>query len=227
MITTISLIYGRGGASWPRLRADAGPVHRAIPLAVIMGVALFVFTSASGLAQEIQIHSQVAASKPTAMDDPYSYPKILLAMAFVLGLIFALKWGTAKVAPGISLKSNKAISVLSRLPIGPRQQLILVKVGRRAVLVGHAGVHMNPICEITDADELAHLIGQSETEKSPLPLGGFASLFKKREREFEPTAREIAQESEPQEDEHLAQLARHELLGLSERVRGLSREMNV
>jgi hypothetical protein len=70
-------------------------------------------------------------------------------------------------------------------------------------------------------------VGQCESEKAVPALTGFGSLFKKREREFEPNAREIAEVSEPEEDEQLAQLARRELLGLSERVRGLSKEMNL
>jgi flagellar biogenesis protein FliO len=192
-----------------------------------MTVFIFFVLCVPAQSQEIRIHSQPSTSQPTAIEEPYSYPKIILAMGLVVGLILLLKWGTTKVAPGISAKSGKAMSVLSRLPIGPKQQLILIKVGRRAVLVGHAGAQMNPLCEITDADELAHLVGQSETEKSNPALGGFASLFKRREREFEPTPREIAQVSEPEEDEQLAQLARSELLGLSERVRGLSKEMNI
>jgi flagellar biogenesis protein FliO len=196
---------------------------------VLPGLTVFILVALSVPAhgQEIRMHSQSSTSQPAAIDEPYSYPKIILAMCLVVGLILLLKWGTTKVAPGISPKSGKAMSVLSRLSIGPKQQLILIKVGRRAVLVGHAGAQMNPLCEITDADELAHLVGQSETEKSNPALGGFASLFKRREGEFEPTSREIAHVSEPEEDEQLAQLARSELLGLSERVRGLSKEMNI
>ena len=216
----------RAGASSPRLRIEACPIPFALPRSLFMGLILLFSTTISAFAQEIHLHAPTAASQPTAVDEPYSYPKILLAMGLVVGLIFALKWAAAKVAPSVLPKSGKAMSVLSRLPIGPKQQLVLVKVGRRAVLIGHAGAQMNPLCEITDADELAHLIGQSETEKSAAPLGNFASLFKKREREFEPTDREIAQASEPEQDEQLAQLARRELLGLTERVRGLSQEMN-
>jgi flagellar biosynthetic protein FliO len=177
-------------------------------------------------AQEIRLHADAATSQPTSADEPYSYSKIILAMGVVVGLIFALKWGAAKMAPGTAPRSAKSMSVLSRMPLGPKQQLILVKVGRRAVLVGNSGAQMNALCEISDPDELAHLVGQSEAEKSPVPLGAFAQLFKKREREFEPRAKEIVETTPTDEEEQVAQLARRELLGLSQRIRGLSEEMN-
>jgi flagellar biogenesis protein FliO len=182
--------------------------------------------------QEIRLtgNSPVATSQPAVVDEPYSYPKILLAMGLVVALILTLKWGAGKVAPGMAGgRSGKAISILSRLPVGPKQQLMLVRIGRRAVLVGNTGGQMNSLCEITDADELAHLIGQVESEKpTTVVSGAFASLFKKREREFEPEASEMAFEnkSEPVADDQMAQTVRRELLGLTERVRGLSKDLN-
>lgn len=198
--------------------------RRLIPLAALTVILLLANVQAS--AQVIQSHPEVATSQPAVVDEPYSYPKIMLAMGLVVGLIFACKWGASKVSPSLNQKNGKSLSVLSRLAVGPKQQLLLVKVGRRAILVGHSAGAMNPLCEITDADELAHLVGQAEAEKAPAPINGFAALFKKREKEFEPNSREIVSVNAPEEDQDLAQLARRELLGLTERVRGLSKEMN-
>jgi flagellar biogenesis protein FliO len=193
------------------------PVWAAI---IIMATSLPLF------GQEIHLRDDTSAAttQPAAVDEPYSYPKILLAMSAVVGLIFALKWGAGKLNPGLTTRSAGTMSVLSRLPMGPKQQLILVKVGRRAVLVGQAGGQMSSLCEITDADELAHLVGQAQGEKTV--SAGFASLFKKQQNDFEPNRREISQITETREDEELALEARRELLGLTERVRGLSKEIN-
>jgi flagellar biogenesis protein FliO len=191
-------------------------------------LAAIVLFCGSGLAQEIQPSAApvIATSQPATVDEPYSYPKILLAMTTVIGLIVALKWGAGKLAPGVAGRSGKTISILSRLSVGPKQQLMLVKIGRRAVLVGNSGGQMNPLCEISDADELAHLVGQVESEKPAAAVSGaFASLFKKREQEFEPEPPELPFENNPADDQ-MAQTVRRELLGLSDRVRGLSKDLN-
>lgn len=193
-----------------------------------LAAVIFAFLCGPALGQQIRVSpSPIASSQPTSVDEPYSYPKIILGMGVVIGLIFVLKWGAGKVAPGMNPKSGKSISILSRLPMGPKQQLMLIKVGRRVILVGNSGGQMNSLCQITDPDELAQLIGQVEGEKTPVPISGpFASLFKKREKEFEPSREEIERAEPTEEDDQIAQLARRELLGLTERVRGLSKEMN-
>ncbi|HWB52769.1 MAG TPA: flagellar biosynthetic protein FliO [Tepidisphaeraceae bacterium] len=192
-------------------------------------LAILLISCVPSHAQEFHFtsNSPVATSQPAAVDDPYSYPKILIAMGLVISLILALKWGATKFAPGIAARQGKSISVLSRLSVGPKQHLLLVRIGRRAVLVGNSGTQMSPLCEISDADELAHLVGQVESEKSVVAVGGkFASLFKKREQDFEPEAEVPAlEQNESPADEQMAQTVRRELLGLTERVRGMSKDL--
>lgn len=214
-----------------RLKLLRRPVIRLVLPFVI--IAIFLMSSPSFLfAQEIDLHNAAATSQPTAMDEPYSYPKILLAMILVVGLIFALKWGAGKFVPSVAGKTTKAISVLSRLPLGPKQQLMLVRVGTRAVLVASSATQMNPLCEITDADELAQLIGQVEAERTPAPvLGTFANLFKKNQDDFEPTQQDAALDrredvEEDQQEDQLVGAARQELTGLAQRVRLLSRNLS-
>ena len=204
-------------------------------------VAMMVLLLAgSAFGQVIRAHSIVSASATqpvVTIDEPYSYPKIILAMGAVIGVIFALKWGAGKLMPGTVVRSGRSMSVLSRLAIGPRQQLMLVKVGRRAVLLANSSSQTNCLCEITDADELAHLIGQVEGEKGAVPArGAFASFFKKREEEFEPTRQDVSLESGRvshesaelgPEDDRLVGAACDELSGLAKRVRALSKNLGV
>jgi len=61
---------------------------------------------------------------------------------------------------------QRAMKILSRLVISPKQQLLMIQIGRRIVVVGDAGGQMSPLSEITDSDEAAALVAQLADEKS-------------------------------------------------------------
>lgn len=105
-------------------------------------------------------------------------PRVAGALVIVLGLIFALRWGAKKFfVPGMAGKSTRAVQVLSRSSITPRQHILLLRVGRRVIVVGEAGSQMNSLAEITDPDEIASLLGQLQDEKSRLPTKAFQAMF--------------------------------------------------
>ena len=75
----------------------------------------------------------------------------------VLGLIFALAVGRASgfSRHGRAGEARGVVRVLSRTPVTPKQQVLLVQVGRRVLVVADNGTQMNPLSEITDPDEVA------------------------------------------------------------------------
>jgi flagellar biogenesis protein FliO len=94
----------------------------------------------------------------------------VLALGLVAGLIWVLRcllrrWG--KALPGAS---GGVIEVVGRAPMSPRSQLILVKLGRRLVLVGawHGGAAA--LSEVTDSQEVAELLAAAG--KAPASTGG-------------------------------------------------------
>ena len=88
----------------------------------------------------------------------YRGPVVSLAavLVVILGVVVALRRMTGRNP----IRKNSAISVLSRTPVGVKQELALVHVGRRMLLLGICGDRMTPLCNIDDPGEVAHIRGQ-------------------------------------------------------------------
>jgi len=161
--------------------------------------------------------------------------RLAIAMAVVLGAIFISQKVWRRMGmPGVAGRAAGAMQVVSRLSISPKQQLLLVRVGKRVVLVGNSGTQMNTLCEIADPEEAAGLLGQhavaAATERDELAAATSASSFNAvlggEERRFEEDSKPRAQSEEAAIDEESAALAstREELNGLMEKVRGMSKQ---
>jgi flagellar biogenesis protein FliO len=166
---------------------------------------------------------------PTAPTDGIGFTRVLLSLAAVVGLILFLRWGGVKLFKGQGTPhSTGVMQVVARAPIAPRQQLMLVRVGRRVVVVSNSAGQMTPLSEITDADEVAELLGQLKRGREP-GANPFASIFNRAEADYEQPA-EVGSEgvssstaAEPPETQSPADV-RAELNGLMEKVRGMARQ---
>jgi flagellar biogenesis protein FliO len=105
-------------------------------------------------------------------------PRLLAAMALVVALIFLLRWvgrkflGATPIAGG-----TRAVQVLSRTLVAPRQSIMLMRVGRRLLVVADNGSQLASLSEITDPDEVASLAGQLQSEKLDIAGKTFGALF--------------------------------------------------
>ena len=88
----------------------------------------------------------------------------LLALAIVVALIYACRFVLRRLGKGArpGESDTGAIEVLSRTGIGARQQLLLVRLGRRLVLVGSWPGGMAGLSEITDPAEISALTSSVE-----------------------------------------------------------------
>ena len=83
----------------------------------------------------------------------------LVALGIVAALIFAVRYVLRRYAGRTGGKAtSNALEVLTRTPVSPRQQLLLVRLGRRLVLVGCGPEGMTPLTEVTDREEVASLL---------------------------------------------------------------------
>jgi flagellar biogenesis protein FliO len=161
-------------------------------------------------------------------------PRVLGALGVVIGCIFIVRYLGKKILGLQTIGSGGGVvQILSRTPISPRQQLMLIQVGRRIVLVANCGAAMNALCEITDADEVASLAGQLQQRRRTSATSAFLSIFGKAGASFEaqqeqepiPTPQMAPDEEEvTTEDPVEPELAttRQEMRGLMDRVHQLA-----
>jgi flagellar protein FliO/FliZ len=177
--------------------------------------------------------SATVASEKTITTDSSAtgtldFRRVVLSLGIVLALIFACRWASRYFFPSTAVgRSSQVIKILSRSVIAPKQQLLLIQVGRRLVVVGDSGQQMNALAEISDPDEVASLLGQLS---APVPESetSFDPLLGRARRQFDEPSVSPAMDSDDDE----AELAiagvdetRGELSGLTEKIRTLSRQL--
>jgi flagellar biogenesis protein FliO len=171
---------------------------------------------------------------------PFDFRRVALALGAVVGLIFLLHWVAKRLFPGVAAaRAMGAVRVLGRSVISPKQQILLIQVGRRVLVVGDSGAQMNALAQIDDADEIAALLGQIQNEK-PGSSSAFGGLFGTAQSRFgeEPPDEQKKVVDEDEREEHVVPTqqtsspppelglsdVRGELVGLMDRVKQLSQQ---
>ena len=175
-------------------------------------------------ATRTQIANAPGIPKAPSMD----YQRVVFALVAVIALIFILRsLGKMFFPSGTSRGQSRVVEVLSRSPLAPKQQVMLLRVGRRVIVVGDSGAQMNTLCEISDPDEVAGLVGQLREEKTAA-AAAFTSLFGRFNRRFTEDEDRIesdaASELRDEAEEPPASSPQGELDGLRERVRLLAEQ---
>lgn len=171
-----------------------------------------------------------AAPSPAAPMVPDTI-RVVLALSAVLALILILRWGGKRLmAAGAFGRGPRGVQVLGRTHLSPRQQVVILQVGRRLLVVGDSGGQLNTLCEISDPDEAAMLIAQvrGEARPEPPPQTAFSTVFRRASARFRGGEEEAgAPAHEPSVEDADPQLAsaRQELNGLAERVRSVARHL--
>jgi flagellar biogenesis protein FliO len=105
------------------------------------------------------------------------------------------------------------VQVLARCPVSHKQQILIVQVGRRLLVVGESAAGMNTLSEITDPDEVAVMMAQIGARANAVSAIASAT----------PHAEEKACEIDEQNE---LSFARQQLNGLAEKVRVVARQLN-
>jgi flagellar biogenesis protein FliO len=168
--------------------------------------------------------SGAAAATPVAPS--MEYARVLGALGLVIALIFLLRWGARFLFPSVAGRSpSRIVEVLARSVLTPKQQVMLIRVGRRLIVVGDSGSQLSTLCEIADPDEVASLVGQLREEKI-FAASGFGSLVGRFTRRFESSDREESTSliDAPETADRDEADARTEIDGLRDRVRRLAEQ---
>jgi flagellar biogenesis protein FliO len=175
-----------------------------------------------------------AAAKPTTGLD---LQRVFLSLGIVLGLILMLRLMAGRLTGRKGAgRASAAIQVVLRTPLSPRQQLVLIRVGRRLVLMTEGAGQNSVVCEISDPDEVASLVGQLHVE-SPVPatspFGALLGRFTRR-RDDEAAGDEPAADDSSRLDEANGEpvdpavaRTRRELDDLAGKVRSVTRQFKL
>jgi flagellar biogenesis protein FliO len=184
----------------------------------------------SGSAPVVSGSGKATTATQIQYSNPLDIRRVTLALGIVLGLVFVCRWAARWMFPSAGVgRSSQVMKVLSRSVIAPKQQLLLIQVGRRLVLVGDCGQQMNALAEISDPDEVAGLLGQLRAGPPAVESSNpFAPLLGRAQRQFDDLPAPPAIDPD-HEDGELAvagvEETRGELSGLSEKIRLLSRQL--
>lgn len=106
-------------------------------------------------------------SRPPASTGPGSWWRVLGALVLVLGAILGMRWllrrGSATRNPA---GPSRAVEVLSRTAVSPKQAVMLIRVGPRLLVVGAGTDSMNTLAEIDDPEQVSQLLGAVEQAKA-------------------------------------------------------------
>ena len=167
-----------------------------------------------------------AKPAPKKTGDAFDITRVVLAMGIVLGTIFGLRWlGRRFFALPTGQNAAGAVRVLGRTTLGPRQQLLLIHVGRRVVLAANTGTQINPLCEIHDPEEVAQLLRDTSGRKTELPPAAFDEALGEADGTYEAAQRERSvEEVVAKAEEASVADTRREITGLMDKVRTLAKQ---
>ena len=91
--------------------------------------------------------------------------QMLAALGGILLLIGGGVWCLRRMMPGVrAVSDNRLIEVLSRAAVGPKQSVVLVRVGSRLVLLGVGSDSMQKLTEIHESAEVERLSFHAPSE---------------------------------------------------------------
>lgn len=101
-------------------------------------------------------------NRPISRDNGLGgWTQTLAALAIVAGLLLGARFLLKRLAPATRVGRTGAVEVLARTALSARQQVILVRLGGRLLLLGSSGDGLRTLCEIADPAEAAGLLAKT------------------------------------------------------------------
>jgi flagellar biogenesis protein FliO len=158
-----------------------------------------------------------------------SLGQMITALAVVVGLIFVGRAAARKFVPGAKASNGKGvIEVLARHPLAKNQMIVLLRIGSQIVALNQGKEASQSVLVISDAQEVARIIGQIEGKSPHSIQAGFNKLLANARMDLEeaPTAGEETdlKAMDPESlDEQLDEMAaaKRQLMELRQHVRSV------
>lgn len=110
--------------------------------------------------------------------DPIGWWRTLGALALVVALILAMRWLLRRSSSvRASSRMPQAIEVMAKTAVSPKHTVMLVRVGRRVLVVAAGADGMNTLAEIQDPEQVSELLGDVQRGKANSLSGSFAKAL--------------------------------------------------
>lgn len=105
------------------------------------------------------------------------------SLAIVLGVFFAVAWVCRKISPQSAGPLPKdVLELLGRTSLGGRQQLQLLRLGNKLVLVAVTAAGVETVTEVDDPTEVERILQQCRREQPSSASGSFLDLVSQMEK---------------------------------------------
>ena len=78
----------------------------------------------------------------------------LTSLSLTIGMIVVLLWGAVwmvrRMRPGAAMLGGRDCAVVRSLALGPRERLVVVRVGSRQLVIGVGSAAVSLLCELDD-----------------------------------------------------------------------------
>lgn len=116
--------------------------------------------------------------------------RTLGSLGVVIVLILLLRTVIARWNGRTSSSSSQAgVEVLSRVTVGPRQQIVLVRMGTRILVLADSAGRLNMLTAIDDPEEVAATLATVTASRPTSVSAGFASALKRFQQDYRPSIR--------------------------------------
>ena len=144
--------------------------------------------------------------------------RTLAALGAVIGLILLLRAVVSKLSGRpIATAASPVFEVLTRTSIAPRNHLLLIRLGKRLLVVGQTPAGLHTLANIDDSEEVAELLSSVTAAGDRSVSSGFAQLFKRFNSEYRQEQR-VAEEGADDGEYHIDR-ARDRVSGLVGKLR--------
>jgi flagellar biogenesis protein FliO len=104
-------------------------------------------------------NGRTSVERPAAPTATSALVSVGGSLCAVVGVFLVVVWCTRRFAPpGTSALPKEAVESLGRASLTARQQMQLIRVGNKLLLVALSPTGVEPLTEITDATEVEHLL---------------------------------------------------------------------
>jgi flagellar biogenesis protein FliO len=144
--------------------------------------------------------------------------KVAAALGVVITLIVLLRVVLRRIGGFATTGgAGQLVDVIGRASIGPKTQIVLLKVNHRVIVAGQTPAGISTLASIEDPDEVAAVLAQVRSRGDHSISRSFQRLM----RQFDRTGgdAEVAGSIAPADDEHTVDRARGQVSSLLDRLR--------